>query len=166
MVITLNLLAQFHEVQAMEGQPNGPQPQNAPLGAEETFVTVLRPNTQALQQLALSRSSSDVSRNLESASRILKNPDSFGSGDCTEAQLGLWKHQFANWLTFGDDRFKQLLDTAEEQTRESTRNEFTAEGQALSRKLYRILTSYLKGPPLSITRAVRESENGFLVWQR
>ena len=44
--------------------------------------------------------------------------------------------------------------------------DFTPEGKALSRKLYRILTSYLKGPALSITRAVRQTENGFLVWQR
>ena len=99
-------------------------------------------------------------------SRTLKNPDYFGSGDCTEAQFGLWKHQFSNWLTFGDDRFRTLLETAEGQSRESTMEDFTAEGKALSRKLYRILTSYLKGPALSITRAVRPTENGFLVWRR
>ena len=44
--------------------------------------------------------------------------------------------------------------------------DFSQEGKQLSRKLYRILTSYLKGPALSITRSIRQSENGFLVWQR
>ena len=96
----------------------------------------------------------------------MKNPDYFGSGDCAEAQFGLWKHQFSNWLTFGDDRLKTLLESAEGQVRESDMGDFSAEGKALSRKLCRILTSYLKGPALSITRAARETENGFLVWQR
>ena len=124
--------------------------------AEHVFAQVLRQNTEALQKLAVSGSGSEVSRNLESASRILKNPDNFRSGDCTEAQFGLWKHQFSNWLTVGDDRFKTLLESAEGQVRESDMGDFSAEGKALSRKLHR----------LSITRAVRETENGFLVWQR
>ena len=95
----------------------------------------------------------------------MKNPDYFGSGDCAEAQFGLWKHQFSNRFTFGDDRFKALLESAERQVRESDMGDFSAEGKALSRKLYRILTSSLKGPALSIARAVRETENGFLVWR-
>ena len=145
---------------------NGPAGSAEAPSADQVLTQVLRQNTEALQKLALSGSGSEVSRNLESASRILKNPDYFGSGDCTEAQFGLWKHQFSNWLTFGDARFRTLLETAEGQSRESTMEDFTAEGKALSRKLYRILTSYLKGPALSITRAVRQTENGFLVWQR
>ena len=145
---------------------NGPAGSAEAPSADQVLTQVLRQNTEALQKLALSGSGSEVSRNLESASRILKNPDYFGSGDCTEAQFGLWKHQFSNWLTFGDDRFRTLLETAEGQSRESTMEDFTAEGKALSRKLYRILTSYLKGPALSITRAVRQTENGSLVWQR
>ena len=147
---------------------NGPAGSAQAPNADQVLAQVLRQNTEALQALALSSGSgsADVSRNLESASRILKNPDYFGKEDCTEAQFGLWKHQFANWLTFGDDRFRTLLETAESQSRESTMEDFTPEGKALSRKLYRILTSYLKGPALSITRAVRQTENGFLVSQR
>ena len=86
---------------------NGPAGSEAP-SADQVLTQVLRQNTEALQKLALSGSGSEVSRNLESASRILKNPDYFGSGDCTESQFGLWKHQFSNWLTFGDDRFRTL----------------------------------------------------------
>ena len=147
---------------------NGPAGSAQAPNADQVLAQALRQNTEALQALALSSGSgsADVSRNLEGASRILKNPDYFGKEDCTEAQFGLWKHQFADWLTFGDDRFRTLLETAESQSRESTMEDFTPEGKALSRKLHRILTSYLKGPALSITRAVRQTENGFLVWQR
>ena len=57
---------------------NGPAGSEAP-SADQVLAQVLRQNTEALQKLALSGSGSEVSRNLESASRILKNPDYFGS---------------------------------------------------------------------------------------
>ena len=125
---------------------NGPAGSAQAPNADQVLAQVLRQNTEALQALALSSGSgsADVSRNLESASRILKNPDYFGKEDCAEAQFVLWKHQFANWLTFGDDRFRTLPETAESQSRESTMEDFTPEGKALSRQLYRILTWYSK----------------------
>ena len=148
---------------------NGPASGSAEApSADQVLTQVLRQNTEALQKLALGSTSSsgEVARNLESASRILRNPDYFGGADASEATFGLWKHQFSNWLTFGDDRFRTLLEAAESQQREATMEDFSQEGKQLSRKLYRILTSYLKGPALSITRSIRQSENGFLVWQR
>ena len=148
---------------------NGPASGSAEApSADQVLAQVLRQNTEALQKLALGSTSSgsEVSRNLESASRILKNPDYFGGSDISESSFGLWKHQFSNWLTFGDDRFRTLLEAAETQSAEATMEDFSPEGKQLSRKLYRVLTSYLKGPALAITRSIRQTENGFLVWQR
>ena len=164
-------------VHAMQhGPENNPAATNGPgsgsaeaPSADQVLAQVLRQNTEALQKLmqGSASSSSEVSRNLESASRILKNPDYFGGGsDVSEASFALWKHQFSNWLTFGDDRFRTLLEAAETQTAEANMEDFSADGKQLSRKLYRVLTSYLKGPALAITRSIRQSENGFLVWQR
>ena len=59
---------------------NGPAGSAQAPNADQVLAQVLRQNTEALQALALSSGSgsADVSRNLESASRILKNPDYFG----------------------------------------------------------------------------------------
>ena len=59
---------------------NGPAGSEAP-SADQILAQVLRllrQKTEALQKLALSESGSKVSRNLENASRILKNPDYCG----------------------------------------------------------------------------------------
>ena len=53
---------------------NGPAGSAEAPSADQVLTQVLRQNTEALQKLALSGSGSEVSRNLESASRILKNP--------------------------------------------------------------------------------------------
>ena len=170
----------FFGVDTVHAMQHGPEPNpaatNGPASgsaeapsADQVLAQVLRQNTEALQKLmqGSTSSSSEVSRNLESASRILKNPDYFGGGsDVSEASFALWKHQFSNWLTFGDDRFRTLFEAAETQTAEANMEDFSADGKQLSRKLYRILTSYLKGPALAITRSIRQTENGFLVWQR
>ena len=60
---------------------NGPASGSAEApSADQVLTQVLRQNTEALQKLALGSTSSsgEVARNLESASRILRNPDYFG----------------------------------------------------------------------------------------
>ena len=60
---------------------------------------------QSMQQLQQGKGSS--ASGLESASRILKNPDVFSGDNALEFMS--WKSLFESWLTFGDSRYGDIL---------------------------------------------------------
>ena len=93
---------------------------------------------------ALSSMQSRSSTGLESATRILKSPDVFTGEDPMVFQT--WKFQFSSWLSFGDQRFQEVLEKVEALRDDpADTSSFTTEEKELSTKLYTVLATYLKG---------------------
>ena len=122
---------------------------------------------QATQTSAISSSStsSNLARNLESAAKILKAPEIFDSTD--SAMWINWHHSFLNWLSYSDNRFVNFIrdiDNLEPHV-ELDAVDWSDDDWDLARKLYAILTSYLKGSSLQLSRSQAEERNGFKLWK-
>ena len=114
---------------------------------------------------ALSSMQSRSSTGLESATRILKSPDVFTGEDPMVFQT--WKFQFSSWLSFGDQRFQEVLEQVEALRDDpADTSSFTTEEKELSTKLYTVLATYLKGRCFNMVKAGMKAKNGFLLWRQ
>ena len=133
-----------------------------------TFGNFVQQQTDALQATAQSvqqsvassipvaSSSSVLNRNFESAAKILKSPECFDSGDSVNWLT--WRHTFLDWISCANSRFVDLLKDVENLGPE---NPIEMSGQTsanveMSKKLYVVLTSYLRGPALQLSRLLGE----------
>ena len=125
---------------------------------------ILRGVTETLGPTGSSASAS-VAKSLESAARILKTPDVFEASD--SMSWVTWRHSFLNWLSYADSRFlDSIRDIEKLSPAESIETgDWTAAEWDLARKLYAILTSYLKGAALQLSRSGSDERNGFALWK-
>ena len=113
---------------------------------------------------ALSSMQSRSSTGLESATRILKSPDVFTGEDPMVFQT--WKFQFSSWLSFGDQRFQEVLEKVEALRDDpADTSSFTTEEKELSTKLYTVLATYLKGRCFNMVKAGMKAKNGFFAME-
>ena len=167
----LLLLSLGYGTQAMDGQLFGQRFQQFLRG----IGTLLHQQDQVLQQVAgsnrdtasasASTATASVAKSLESAARILKPPEIFDSSDAMAWVT--WRHSFLNWLSYTDSRFlDNILQVEKLSPSDSveTVDWDTAEWD-LARKLYAILTSYLKGTALQLSRSGSKERNGYALWK-
>ena len=116
---------------------------------------------QSMQQFQQGKGSSSAS-GLESASRILKNPDVF-SGD-NPLEFMSWKSLFESWLTFGDSRYGDFLTKIESMKESPKFDTYTDEQKVLSTRFFAILSSYLRGRCSALVRSHNRLKDGFGLW--
>ena len=147
------LLLQQHQPPLVAAMQNG---QADLQGVLTALTTATQVGMQTLARLEQSSSSSthqesDITRRLESASKSLKNPDTWDGIDF--ASFTNWKHNFINWICFADSRFGDHLQMIEQLGNEAIdMSGATQADRELSGKLYSILTSYLRGSALQFSR--------------
>ena len=110
----------------------------------------------------MSSGSSGASEGLSAASRILKPPDTFSGDD--PMTFASWRFQFTSWLTFGDSRYATMLERVECLTAPPALSTYDDGQKELARKLYAVLTSYLRGRWPHIIKAFAKSRDGFAIW--
>ena len=160
------LLLQQHQPPLVAAMQNG---QADLQGVLTALTTATQVGVQTLARLEQSSSSSthqesDITRRLESASKSLKNPDTWDGIDF--ASFTNWKHNFINWICFADSRFGDHLQMIEQLGNEAIdMSGATQADRELSGKLYSILTSYLRGSALQISRNYVKERCGFRLWQ-
>ena len=117
-----------------------------------------------LEQTSAS-SGSGISRNIETASKILRNPEVFDGADPNTWQA--WRHGFINWLTYADSRFVDALSQVEHLPPGHTLDKtgWSETDREVNTKLYSILTSYLRGSPLQLSRLLGNEKDGLRLWQ-
>ena len=115
---------------------------------------------QSMQQFQQSKGSS--ASGLESASRILKNPDVF-SGD-NPLEFMSWKSLFESWLTFGDSRYGDFLTKIESMKEPPKFESYTEDQKVLSTRFFAILSSYLRGRCAALVRSHNKVKDGFGLW--
>ena len=99
------------------------------------------------------------STGLETATKILKAPDTYNGED--PIQFNSWKMRFESWWCFGDDRYTSLLSRIEGQTKEPDTQTYGADQENMARKFFAVLSSYLRGKCLHLVRANQEDNDGF-----
>ena len=126
----------------------------------QTAVTVL----QKLEERSGGSGMSEAKSGLDLATRVLQKPPSFSGED--PSGFNLWRHQFMSWLSFADARYVELLNHVETSAETPHLVDATEEVKDLGIKLHGILTSYLRGAPLHLTRVNTHERNGFQVWKQ
>ena len=101
-------------------------------------------------------------QSLEAASRILKNPEYF---DGEGSAWAIWRHGFLNWITYADAFLGNAIEQVEQQDPGADVALDTDEARALSVRLYAVLTSYLRGSALQLSRSMSSSKNGLQLWE-
>ena len=156
--------------QAMQEGMQGGSPVASGSQGERVFLERVTSLTEAATAAAnaaaqaLSSMQSRSSTGLESATRILKSPDVFTGEDPMVFQT--WKFQFSSWLSFGDQRFQEVLEKVEALRDDpADTSSFTTEEKELSTKLYTVLATYLKGRCFNMVKAGMKAKNGFLLWR-
>ena len=133
--------------------------------AAQAAATAAQRLEQATSSTSSASTAGTLGRNLETASKILKNPDVF---DGTDPNMWhSWRHGFMNWLTYADSRFADMLNSVEKLKSGEIldRTGWTSADADANTKLYSILTSYLKGNPLQLSRVIAERKDGVQLWQ-
>ena len=159
-------LAMIYSAQAMEGSPvaGGSQGERVFLERVTSLTEAATAAANAATQ-ALSSMSTRASTGLESATRILKAPNVFTGEDPMVFQT--WKFQFLSWLSFGDQRFQDVLEKVEALKDDpADPSAFTTEEKELGTKLYTVLATYLKGRCFNMVKAGMRAKNGFLLWRQ
>ena len=127
-------------------------------------TSAARAAEQAVQRMSGGSSRSDaLQAGLTTASRILKNPETYSGDD--PMSFSAWKFQFVSWLTFGEQKFQKILEDLEKSKDDPDPDLFTDEETQLSSRLFSILTSYLKGKCLNLVRSRMGQRNGFQLWR-
>ena len=160
------LLLQQHQPPLVAAMQNGQADLQGVLTALTTATQVGMQTLAGLEQSSSSSTSqeSDITRRLESASKSLKNPDTWDGIDF--ASVTNWKHNFINWICFADSRFGDHLQMIEQLGNEAIdMSGATQADRELSGKLYSILTSYLRGSALQFSRNYVKERCGFRLWQ-
>ena len=164
-------LSMMGSAQAMQEGMQGGSPVASGSQGERVFLERVTSLTEAATAAAnaaaqaLSSMQSRSSTGLESATRILKSPDVFTGEDPMVFQT--WKFQFSSWLSFGDQRFQEVLEKVEALRDDpADTSSFTTEEKELSTKLYTVLATYLKGRCFNMVKAGMKAKNGFLLWRQ
>ena len=118
---------------------------------------------QAATTVAEKVGSKGMASGMESASKVLKNPDVF-SGEDAASFMG-WKLNFETWVTYGDDRFGELLGKIEKMSHAPSFSAYDPEQKSMANKFFAILSSYLRGRSSALVRAVANGDkDGFRLW--
>ncbi len=118
---------------------------------------------QAATTVAEKVGSKGMASGMESASQVLKNPDVF-SGEDAASFVG-WKLNFETWMTYGDDRFGELLGKVEKMSHAPSFAAYDSEQKSMANKFFAILSSYLRGRASALVRAVANGDkDGFRLW--
>ena len=123
----------------------------------EAANTAAQAATEATQ--AMTRTTGSSTHGWESATKILKSPDTFNGED--PLLFATWKLQFESWLSFGDSKFNELLAHVEGSTKEPDCSCYTPEQTAIANKFFAVLSSYLRGRCLQMVRANQQAKDGF-----
>ena len=115
---------------------------------------------QASERLQTSRSS--TSGGLETASRVLKSPETFNGENPLDFLS--WKTSFETWLGFADEKYSDLLEKVEKLTRKPVMSTYSEDQQGVARKFFAILSSHLRGRCGSLVRAHSKEKDGFALW--
>ena len=100
---------------------------------------------------------------MESASKVLKNPDFFNGEDPTS--FVSWKLTFETWMAYGDERFGDLLGKAERMSKAPVYSTYDSEQKSMSNKFFAILSSYMRGRTSALVRSVASDEKDeFRLW--
>ena len=111
---------------------------------------------QAATTVAEKFGSKGMSAGMESASKVLKNPDAFNGEDA--ASFMGWKLNFETWMSYGDERFNDLLGKVEKMDRAPSYASYDSEQKSMANKFFAILSSYLRGRT-SVNQVSWESSN-------
>ena len=107
--------------------------------------------------------SKGMSAGMESATKVLKNPDTFNGEDA--ASFMGWKLNFETWMSYGDERFNDLLGKVERMDRAPSYSPYDGEQKSMANKFFAILSSYLRGRTSALVRAVANGDkDGFRLW--
>ena len=109
---------------------------------------------QSLQQLQQGKGSS--ASGLESASRILKNPNVFSSDN--QLEFMSWKSLLESWLTVGASRYGDLLSKVESMKDPPKFETYTEEQKTLSTRFFAILSSHFRGRCSALVRSAQQGE--------
>ena len=108
-------------------------------------------------------SKSGMSSGMESAAKVLKNPDVFNGEDA--ASFMGWKLNFETWMSYGDERFNDLLCKIEKMDRAPSYAAYDSEQKSMANKFFAILSSYLRGRTNALVRSVANGDkDGFKLW--
>ena len=107
-------------------------------------------------------SSTVASPTLETATKILKNPDTFSGEDPTA--FVTWKMQFESWLGYGDAKCAEMLAQVEQSKVPPDGTKYSAEEKVYSQRFYAVLSSYLRGRCLQMVRSNYAKKDGFRLW--
>ena len=164
------------------GVPNIPPMPEDGLGMTPTsdiqtqMVHNSRVTTNAIGQLAVSSSSSSsgpyegtLSKALEGAVKMLGRPPSFGGGKTEVYDFLEFKEQLYNVLAYAGPKFTDAFKNLEQLGDDERVPERFAseEHQAMSTKLYSLLSSWLTGTTKQHARdpSIASSRNGFALWK-
>ena len=104
-----------------------------------------------------------MSSGMESASKVLKNPDVFNGEDPTSFMS--WKLMFETWMSYGDERFGELLGKVERMSKPPIYSSYDADQKSMANKFFAILSSYMRGRTSALVRSVASDEkDGFRLW--
>ena len=123
--------------------------------------------SQAIQALSDAQTSRGTGSDLSEAAKILQKPDIWRPSTLEDeiAQWPEWSFLFKSFLVYGDQAYKQEFDAVENALDTEFRISAYSEQQTKrARKLFAVLTSYLKGRPLRIVRGSTQ-EDGYVAWQ-
>ena len=118
---------------------------------------------QAAATVAEQFGSKGMSSGMESAAKVLKNPDAF-TGEDAASFMG-WKLNFETWMSYGDDRFNDLLGKVERMSHAPSYSSYDTEQKSRANKFFAILSSYLRGRTSALVRSVANGDkDGFKLW--
>ena len=122
---------------------------------------------QALKDFAKTSEESGRQRFSE-ASKIIKQPDNFGSED-VDLDQKTWRDfllNFKSWLFYADGKFESELRFVEEHPKVAIElSKLNGEEQSRALQLYSIFTGVLRGKPLRLLRQ-QEDRNGLEVYRQ
>ena len=156
----------FSDMEAGAAPPGfeGPLPQSptAPQAATSLPDSVVQQLAQAIQSLASSNSNS-----FKDGGKAVKAPEVFAPKSLEEEISGFeeWSFLFVNWLLVHEPDYREDLRIAETRAESMNIDTYSDAGKKRAYRLYSILSSYLKGRPLRLLKAVT-NRDGLLVWQR
>ena len=123
--------------------------------------------SEAAQALKDFASKSDGKQKFGEASKIIKQPDHFGSED-VDLDQRTWRDfllNFKSWLFYADSKFESELKFVEEHPKVSIElSKLNGEEQSRALQLYSIFTGVLRGKPLRLLRQ-QEDRNGLEVYR-
>ena len=118
---------------------------------------------QAATTVAEKFGSKGMASGMESASKVLKNPDVFNGEDA--ASFMGWKLNFETWMAYGDDRFSELLGKVEKVSHAASFSAYDSEQKSMANRFFAILSNYLRGRTSALVRAVANGDkDGFRLW--